>query len=262
MQAQFQIDGVDVHVEGQGPDTLVMLHGWPDSWRLWDAQVEHFKSRYRCVRFSLPGYEAGSPRRNYTLDDVVGLVGRVAERVSPDRPVTLLLHDWGCFFGYQYAVRNPARVRRVIALDVGDTTTLVRALSPLAGLLVFGYQIWLAAAWLVGGAAGDGMTRFMAWALGCKTDAALIGSRMCYPYFRFWTRGYSGQVQRYVPQCPMLYIYAKRKPVMFHDPAWLRELTALPHNRIEAFDTGHWVMQADSPGLNRCIDGWLSALPA
>lgn len=261
MQAQFQIDGIDVHVEGQGDETLVMLHGWPDTWRLWDAQVAHLKGRFRCVRFSLPGYEDGSPRRNYTLDEVIGVLARVIDRASPDRPVTLLLHDWGCFFGYQYVVRNPARVRRLIAVDVGDSTTLARALSPLSGLMVFGYQIWLATAWAVGGAVGDWMTRFMARALGCKTDPSRIGSRMCYPYFRFWTRGYRGQVRRFMPPCPMLYLYATRKPVMFHDPAWLRELQTLPHNRVESFNSGHWVMQADSPAFNRRIDDWLASLP-
>ena len=34
----MRIDGVEVFVEGVGP-AIVMIHGWPDTHRLWDAQV-------------------------------------------------------------------------------------------------------------------------------------------------------------------------------------------------------------------------------
>lgn len=261
MQPQFQIEGVDVYVEGEGAETILMVHGWPDSWRLWDAQVEHFKPRYRCVRFSLPGYEAGTPRRAYSLDDVTSVISKIADRVSPDQPVTLLLHDWGCFFGYQYAVRNPARVNRVIGIDVGDSTTLARVMGPIGGLMVFAYQSWLAVAWAIGGGIGDWMTRIMAKGLGCQTDMKLVGSRMCYPYYLFWTRGYSGKVRAFRPHCPMFYIYAKRKPVMFHDPKWVAGIAAAPGGRIESFDTGHWVMQNRPAELNRSIGDWLAATP-
>ena len=39
-----------------------MVHGWPDTYRLWDGQVEALKDRYRCVRFTLPGFDAAQPR--------------------------------------------------------------------------------------------------------------------------------------------------------------------------------------------------------
>src|SRR6478735_2879020 len=42
----------DLHIEGTGPETIVMIHGWPDTYRLWDKQVEHLKDRYRCIRFT------------------------------------------------------------------------------------------------------------------------------------------------------------------------------------------------------------------
>lgn len=262
MNPSFQIEGVEVYVEGTGPETLVMVHGWPDTWRLWDRQAEHFKSKYRCVRFSLPGFEAGTVRRPYALEEVTGLIGRIVDQVSPQQPVTLLLHDWGCFFGYQYYQRHPGRVGRIIGVDVGDSTTLARSMPLHQGLMAFAYQIWLAMAWLIGGGIGDWMTRAMARALGCKSDPQRIGSRMTYPYYLFWTRGYSGGVvRRFMPECPMLYIYAKRKPVMFHDPRWLATIAAQSRNRVQPFETGHWVMQNDAAGFNRAISDWLEATP-
>ena len=106
------IEGTEVLIEGAGTDTIVMMHGWPDTLRLWDATVGALKDGYRCVRFTQPGFEPGSPRRMRSLDELMALYAVIIDRVSPGRPVTLLLHDWGCVFGYQYAMRHPARVAR------------------------------------------------------------------------------------------------------------------------------------------------------
>ena len=35
----LQVQGIDLHISGEGPQTIVMIHGWPDTWRLWDATV-------------------------------------------------------------------------------------------------------------------------------------------------------------------------------------------------------------------------------
>ena len=62
------VAGIDVHVEGEGPETIVMVHGWPDTYRLWDRQVAALRDRYRCVRFTLPSFDASQPRKAFTLD--------------------------------------------------------------------------------------------------------------------------------------------------------------------------------------------------
>ena len=66
-----QVAGIDVHVEGdESAPTIVMVHGWPDTYRLWDGQVEFLKPRYRCIRFTLPGFDERQPRRIHTVDEV------------------------------------------------------------------------------------------------------------------------------------------------------------------------------------------------
>jgi cis-3-alkyl-4-acyloxetan-2-one decarboxylase len=35
----MQVNGAEVIVEGSGAEPVVMIHGWPDTYRLWDAQV-------------------------------------------------------------------------------------------------------------------------------------------------------------------------------------------------------------------------------
>ncbi len=67
------------YIEGEGGDTIVMVHGWPDTHRLWDEQVAHLAARHRCVRFTLPGFGGERPRRGYSLDELVTTLQRVVE---------------------------------------------------------------------------------------------------------------------------------------------------------------------------------------
>src|SRR5690606_10630385 len=102
MHTSQNIQGLEVVIEGQGP-TVVFLHGWPDTLELWDDTVAALRDAYRCVRFSLPGFDLSKPPRPQSVDGMCALVGAVVDAVSPNEPVTLVLHDWGCFFGYEYA---------------------------------------------------------------------------------------------------------------------------------------------------------------
>ena len=258
----MKVDGIDVLVEGAGAESIVMIHGWPDSHRLWDRQVESLRADYRCVRFTLPGFEAGHPRRAFSLDELVDVIGHVVAQACAGGPVTLLLHDWGCVFGYQFALRHPQSVKRVIGVDIGDAGSRrhLQELTLKAKALIVGYQIWLAAAWRIGGRAGDWMARRMAGIVGAPGDPALIGSQMGYPYYVQWAGAAGGlrKARSFVPACPMLFVYGRRKPFLFHSSAWADAVASRPGSRVLAFETGHWVMVSEPAQFNRAIAAWLA----
>lgn len=257
----MEVAGVDVHVEGEGAETIVMVHGWPDTYRLWDSTVAALKDRYRCARFTLPGYDSGKPARRPTLDELVATYAAVVDAVSPGAPVTLLVHDWGCVFGYQYAMRHPQRVRRIVAVDIGDTNSkaFLQSLPLKAKLGVAGYQLWLALAWKLGGGTGTRMTRSMARWLRSPSDPGPITWQMDYPYWMAWTGGLRGSV-RVAPACPVLYIYGERKPFMFHSPQWPQRVMAQPGSRVLGLRTGHWVMLQQPDAFNAAVRQWLDGL--
>jgi pimeloyl-ACP methyl ester carboxylesterase len=257
--------GVDLAIEGKGPP-IVMVHGWPDTHRLWDAQVAALRDRYRCVRFTLPGFEAGTARRAYSLDAVVQTIAQVVEQAGGGAPVTLLLHDWGCFFGYQYALRQPQRVARVIGVDVGDAGSRrnLAELSLKAKAQIVGYQLWLAAAWFIGIRLGDRMARWMARAARAPAASDTIHAQMGYPYAVQWfgiAGGYRAAAH-FMPDCPMLFVYGRRKPFMFHSSDWAAEVAARPDSAVRAFDCGHWVMAAQPEAFNRTVRDWLQQTDA
>jgi pimeloyl-ACP methyl ester carboxylesterase len=256
------VAGIDVHVEGdEGAPTIVMVHGWPDTYRLWDAQVEFLKAEYRCIRFTLPGFDETQPRRAYAVDEVTGFIRQVIEQLSPGRPATLMLHDWGCIYGYEFYMRNPGLVARIVGVDIGDVRGLRHVLGAREKVYILAYQVWLALAWKIGGRPGDSMTRRMARWVRARSDARFISSRMNYPYYLAWFGGkqsFARQTQRFRPACPMLFIYGERKLFMFHSGDWIEALARQPGCEVAAFDTGHWVMLQRPERFNQVAAAWLA----
>lgn len=282
----MQIDGIEIRIEGpqsprlestaadaptssgasdlgRVPPTIVMIHGWPDTERLWDAQAAALSDRYRCVRFTLPGFDRTQLPRARSLDELVGFIERVCDAVSPDRPVVLLVHDWGCVFGYEFLMRNPSRVSRLIGVDIGDANSpdFMNSLSILQKLVIASYQLFLALAWLIGGSIGDAMTRRMARALRCPSPAEHIGVGMTYPYFIQWTGRHGGyrNARQFDPPVPMLFLFGKRKPFMFHSAAWAEALARRPGCRVLGLRTGHWVMTDAPQAFTEAVVGWLQS---
>jgi len=59
---------------------------------------------------------------------------------------------------------------------------------------------------------GRGIPRAVRPGLGARTDG--------YPYYIQWTGAWAAidGARRFTPACPMLFIYGRRKPFMFHSP--------------------------------------------
>jgi pimeloyl-ACP methyl ester carboxylesterase len=260
MTRTHEIDGVQVLVDGDGPATMLMLHGWPDTAALWDAQVAAFAPTMRCVRFTLPGFAIERPRRAMSLAAMNAFIVRVLDAVCPGQPVVLMVHDWGCVYGYHFAMTHPERVGRLIGVDIGDAGSAAfrKALTAKVAMMIAAYQLWLALAWRLGGRIGDGMTRRMARWLRAPGDPATIGSAMCYPYDIAWTGSHGGfrRAAPLDPRCPMLFVYGERKPFMFHTPGWAQALAARPGCRVVGLRTGHWVMHQQPEAFNRAVLDW------
>ncbi|MYM37409.1 alpha/beta fold hydrolase [Duganella sp. FT94W] len=261
MNKQLVVDGIDIHIEGEGAETIVMIHGWPDTYRLWDAQVAELRHRYRCVRFTLPGFDISKPRRAYSLDATMRVLLHIVNSVSAKQKVILMLHDWGCVFGYEFYMRNKALVSAIIGVDIGDAQSRAtnRSRSLTQKMMVSGYQSMLALGWAMGGTPGDLLTRTMARLLGTPSPREYISAKMNFPYY-ILTGGAAGSYSSLVPfapAVPMLFIYGMRKPFMFHSPQWTETLAAKPGCKVVAMETDHWPMVRQPERFNDIVIGWL-----
>jgi len=220
------------------------------------------------VRFHLPGFDLTKGLRPSSVDEVCDLVLAIVDAASPGVPVTLVLHDWGCVFGYEFAARHRDRVARIVCVDVGDHNSgeYMRGLGVREKLMIAGYQIWLALAWQLGErlpALANRMTRWMARSIGCRNDPQSMGWEMNYPYAMTWFKAFGGMrglapVDKLIgEQLPGLYVYGRRKPFMFHSSRWVRHLNRTTGCAAKSLDTGHWVMRQKPAEFNAVVKDWL-----
>ncbi len=104
-----------------GAPTVLLVHGWPDTSRVWDEVVERLQGRYHVVTYDLRGFGGSTaPRgpRGYALERMAEDLGAVIEAVSPGRPAHVVGHDWGSIQSWE-AVKTPS-----IASKIASYTTI------------------------------------------------------------------------------------------------------------------------------------------
>ena len=275
--------------------TLVFVHGWPDSASLWDGQVERLsREGYRCVCVTLPGFGTSALDRahrfGYTFVEIADALARlIREEIATgeDQQVTLVVHDWGSYFGFFAQNLYPTLVRAVVAMDVGPP--LFGRAPPwrtmpvivLAGLI---YQYWLILAWAIalfvpfglGRPLGDALARLVARSTGAGTPppTAIAKAENCYPYFYMhygmWAErlgfkkpdGNRPRSRAEVPSCPCLFFWGKGKGFKFHSEPWARALEARTDgSRVVALERAkHWLMIDEREAVNDRIVQWLALL--
>jgi pimeloyl-ACP methyl ester carboxylesterase len=119
----IEAKGLRFHVrdEGEG-EPLLLLHGFPDSGRLWRHQVPVLTAAdYRAVVPDLRGFgESDRPDGvgSYAMPLLVGDLVSMLDALGIER-ATVVGHDWGAAVGWTLAAVLPTRVTRLVALTVG-----------------------------------------------------------------------------------------------------------------------------------------------
>jgi pimeloyl-ACP methyl ester carboxylesterase len=103
--------------EGGNPEgpTIVLIHGWPDTHRVWDGVAAILAPDFRLVAYDTRGQGdsvTGAPDAAFTLDQLGDDLIAVVDAVSPRAPVHLVGHDWGSIQAWE-AVCRPGAERRV-----------------------------------------------------------------------------------------------------------------------------------------------------
>lgn len=127
---RIRVDDVTLNVvdEGQG-EPVLLLHGFPDSSRLWRHQIAALTTAgFRAIAPDLRGFgESDRPEgvASYSmpriLGDLVSLLDRLGVQVTH-----LVGHDWGAIAAWAFAGRLPQRVGRLVAISVGHPAGFAR----------------------------------------------------------------------------------------------------------------------------------------
>ncbi|MGM7644401.1 SDR family oxidoreductase [Nocardia sp. JW2] len=96
-------------------ETVVLVHGWPDTHHLWERVIPLLADRFHVVAYDTRGHGASTRTQrtaDFRLDELAGDFYAVIDAVSPDRPVHVLAHDWGSIQLWE-AVCEPQAAERV-----------------------------------------------------------------------------------------------------------------------------------------------------
>ena len=113
--AGFPMHYVD---EGDGADTLLLLHGEPTWGYLFRHQIPLWAQNARVIAIDHMGFgkSAAPLNRTYWLQDHIGNLERFV--LSNDlRELTLVMHDFGGPVGMGLAIRQPERIKRIVSLN-------------------------------------------------------------------------------------------------------------------------------------------------
>jgi pimeloyl-ACP methyl ester carboxylesterase len=257
----------EYRIEGKpdGP-TLVFIHGWPDNASLWRKQVAALGADFRCVLLTLPNFGEQSVRAGgFDFPELTRRIVATIRQVHPEGQVGLVTHDWGAYLGYLLEQQHPELFVKMAALDIGGH------LSPglKQALMITAYQWALIAAWLVGGVIpplGGLLAQGVGKVIGVPSrQRAALRSRYGYPYFYLWRNlllpwKRTHLLGRYRPQCPVLFLFGERKPMMFHSARWL-QIVADSGGHAEGIPgAGHWFMETHAETVNKRILDWFGEL--
>ncbi|MBF6350938.1 alpha/beta fold hydrolase [Nocardia flavorosea] len=110
--------GFDLAVYEYGdPDaeTVVLVHGWPDTHHLWNGVIPLLARRFHVVAYDTRGHGASTRTArvaDFRLAELAADFFAVADAVSPQRPVHVLAHDWGSVQVWE-AVCEPGASARI-----------------------------------------------------------------------------------------------------------------------------------------------------
>jgi pimeloyl-ACP methyl ester carboxylesterase len=115
---------------GKGP-LIVMIHGFPDYWYTWRAQMPELAKRFQVVAIDQRGYNLSDKPEgveNYKTEKLVGDVASVLAHFHQEK-ATIVGHDWGGLVAWTFAMRHPEMTERLVILNLPHPQGLFRELA-------------------------------------------------------------------------------------------------------------------------------------
>jgi len=107
----------------------VLLHGFPDFWYTWKAQIPDLSEKFHVVAPDLRGYnKSDKPHgvENYStqmlVQDITGLIKGFGKNSA-----IIVGHDWGGSIAWNMAMMNPTIVSKLIILNCPHPIPLLEA---------------------------------------------------------------------------------------------------------------------------------------
>lgn len=121
------VDGLQIFYREAGPTdapTLLLLHGFPTSSRMFDGLIPLLADRYHLVAPDYPGFghsDAPSPEKfAYTFDHLAAVMDRFTQVLHLEH-YSLYMFDYGSPVGFRLAIAHPRRIQSLIVQNANGS---------------------------------------------------------------------------------------------------------------------------------------------
>jgi pimeloyl-ACP methyl ester carboxylesterase len=119
-----QVNGITLHAVESGDvtgDYIIFLHGFPEFWYAWRAQISFFAEKgYRVIVPDQRGYNLTSKPfgvKSYCLNNLIADIAALIQKLT-DKKVVLVGHDWGGAVAWQLALHYPQLLHHLVILNM------------------------------------------------------------------------------------------------------------------------------------------------
>ncbi|MFD7379412.1 alpha/beta fold hydrolase [Streptomyces mirabilis] len=114
------IDGVQMHyvIGGRGPQAMVLLHGWPESWYEFHNLMPKLLPGRTVIAIDLPGLgdSTGNPP-NYTKQTLATYTHLLLDKIGYRQHVQVVAHDFGVGVAYSLAAQYRTQASGLFLMD-------------------------------------------------------------------------------------------------------------------------------------------------
>jgi pimeloyl-ACP methyl ester carboxylesterase len=127
-------NSIKLHAVCAGPESgipIVLLHGFPETWRCWIHQIPALAAAgFRVIVPDQRGYNlSDKPKgiKHYRVDELVKDIVGLIDALEYEK-VNLVGHDWGAVVAWMLAYEHPERLHRLGILNVPHPLVMRRFL--------------------------------------------------------------------------------------------------------------------------------------
>ncbi|MEV1246097.1 alpha/beta fold hydrolase [Nonomuraea sp. NPDC050022] len=125
-ERRVQVGDVAInYVRGGNGPTLVLLHGYPQTWYTWREVLPELAKHYTVIAPDLRGAgKSDAPAGGYDKKTLAADVHRLLTTLGLERRIRLVGHDIGTMVAYAYAAAHPGDVTKLVLSEapIPDTT--------------------------------------------------------------------------------------------------------------------------------------------
>jgi pimeloyl-ACP methyl ester carboxylesterase len=103
----------------KGKNSVVFLHGNPTAAFLWRGVIPHVQPVARCLAPDLlgMGHSGKEPNNLYRFNDHYEYLSEWMDKLVPEGPVNLVVHDWGASLAFHWAHEHRRRMQSITYME-------------------------------------------------------------------------------------------------------------------------------------------------